>query len=318
MQKPPINLNLLRSLDVVLECRNLTVAAKVLGLTQSALSRQLAQLRQQTGDPLLIREGQRYVLTHKAEMLRAALKTVLANMESVLETPQFDPAQCTRRFSLCGSDYIGEFHFQEIVRRIEMVAPRASLILRAWDPSHYRLLTDEGIDLVPTIADIVPDNLHGYDMGEDRAVCVMRINHPLSKKNRLSLKDYLTWPHISIGGGGDKDSVIDQVLARKDMKRDIRVTVPFYRTAFKLLSEGDYLLTVPDHIAQAMAQNFPLIWKVLPVDVPVYRYWMLWHARNHHDPAHQWFRSQVLDVLRDTPFGVTRFHAAHKNTGAPR
>jgi hypothetical protein len=49
-----IDLNLLVSLDALLEEANVTRAAERLHLTQPALSTQLARLRQIFGDPLLI------------------------------------------------------------------------------------------------------------------------------------------------------------------------------------------------------------------------------------------------------------------------
>ena len=310
MQKPPFNLNLLRSLDVLLETRNLTAAAKSLGLTQSALSRQLVQLREQAGDPLLIREGQRFVLTQKAEALRGPLKALLANMDALIDTPQFDPAQCTRHFSLCCSDYIADHMLPDLLRHIAPLAPHVRIDLRMWEPGHYRLLADEGVDLVPVIADVIPDNLHGRAMGEDKPVCAMRASHPLAGQETISLEQYAAWPHIKISGGSDKNSLLDQALSRLGVQRNIRLGVPFYRSALKLTVDNDLLLTIPVHIAIALAQSAPIVWKPLPFDVPSYRYWLLWHARNHHDPAHQWFRGRVYEVLQHSMYGVTHFNAA--------
>ncbi|MCW8885823.1 MAG: LysR family transcriptional regulator, partial [Motiliproteus sp.] len=50
-----LNLNLLRALATLLEEKNVTRAASRLHLTQSAMSRQLGQLRDYFDDPLLIR-----------------------------------------------------------------------------------------------------------------------------------------------------------------------------------------------------------------------------------------------------------------------
>jgi DNA-binding transcriptional LysR family regulator len=304
---PPFNLNLLRSLDVLLETRNLTAAAKVLGLTQSALSRQLVQLREQLNDPLLIREGQRFVLTQQAQELRGPLKAALATMQSVLEAPRFDPAQCTRQFSILGSDYIADYMLPELMRRVAPMAPKLRIAFRMWEPGHYRLLTDEGIDLVPTIADILPDNLHGRAMGEDKPVCVMRATHPLANQT-LSLTDYVSWPHVRIGGGSDKDGFVEQYLARHGLQREMRLSVPFFSSALRIITENDLLLTIPEHIAVALARDFPIVWQPLPFETLTYRYWLLWHARSHHDAAHQWFRNQVFEVLHQSMHGITQFN----------
>jgi len=308
MPPPSPNLNLLRSLDVLLETRNLTLAATRLGLTQSALSRQLAQLRSQFDDPLLIREGQRFLLTQRAQAMRGPLKATLLTLEAMMDGPEFDPAICARTFSIAGSDYLANHMLQPLVEAIAANAPRAGLSFHPWEAGYYRRLSDDGVDLVATIADMVPDNLHGRAMGEDRPVCAMRATHPLAGQT-LTLADYARWPHARITGGSDKDGFVEQALARHGLRREVRLAVPFFSSALRIIGDNDLLLTIPEHIAIKLAVRAPIVWRPLPFDAPVYRYWLLWHARNHHDPAHQWFRHQVFDVLHRFEHGVTHFNA---------
>ncbi|MYM30119.1 LysR family transcriptional regulator [Duganella sp. CY15W] len=308
MPQPSNNLNLLRSLDVLLETRNLTTAAEILGLTQSALSRQLAQLRLEYGDPLLVREGQRFLLTQRAQAMRGPLKAVLAALHSVLDGPGFEPATCTRTFAIAGSDYLADHMLPALVQAMCAQAPAASLNFRLWEPGYYRLLSDEGVDLVATIADLLPENLHGRAMGEDRAVCLMRASHPLAQQT-LTLDDYVHAAHLRISGGSDRDGIIEQALARLGLRREVRLTVPFFSAALRVACNQDLLLTVPEHMAIQFAAAAPLVWKPLPFEVPPYRYWLLWHVRNHHDPAHQWFRQLMFDVLHQFEHGVTHFNA---------
>ncbi|WBS01273.1 LysR family transcriptional regulator [Pseudoduganella sp. SL102] len=312
--RPSPNLNLLRSLDVLLDTRNLTVAAGILGLTQSTLSRQLAQLRSQFGDPLLVREGQRFLLTERARMLRAPLKALLESLETVLSEPVFDPAACTRRFAIAGSDYLADHVLPTLVEAIGRKAPRAEVVFRMWEPGYYRLLSDEDIDLVATIADTLPDNLHGRAMGKDRPVCAMRAAHPLARQE-LGLADYLQWPHLRVTGGSDKDSFVDQYLAARGLRRHVRAAVPFFSSALRIAGNDDLLWTLPEHMAITLSRQTPLAWKPLPFDVPDYQYWLLWHSRSHHDPVHQWFRRHVFGVLHGFDHGVTHYgmQDAHGN-----
>lgn len=306
MQLERFNLNLLRSLDVLLDTGNLTSAAAILGITQSALSRQLVQLREQLDDPLLVREGQRFLLTQRAQSLRGPLKAILHSLESVLAGPEFTAAGCSRRFSLAGSDYLADHMLPALAATIRAQAPQASVEFHLWEAAYYRLLSDEGVDLVATIADVLPDNLYGREMGKDKPVCVMRDSHPLARRP-LTLQDYLQWPHLRVTGGSDKDAFVEQHLASQGLRRHVSLSLPFFSSALKALASDDLLWTVPEHMAVKLAAQTPLAWQPLPFDTPEYRYWLLWHARNHHDPAHQWFRQQVFDVLRDFEHGVTRF-----------
>ena len=305
----PFNLNLLRSLLVLLETRNLTLAAGQLGTTQSALSKQLAQLRQQFDDPLLIREGHQYLLSERAQSLLEPLRATLAGMDSMWDRPQFDPATCNRQFSMCGTDYIADHMLPQLVRRLAQLAPEARLQFRMWESGHYRLLAEDGVDVVPTIADAVPANLHGRAMGEDRAVCVMRAAHPLARAP-LTPAAYAQARHVQIGGGGDKNTPVDAALVQLNLQRVTHLSVPFYATALRLALEHDLLLTVPIHIAATFARQAGVVWQELPFAVPSFRYWLLWHARSQHDPAHYWFRQQVHAVLHASIHGVTQYKPA--------
>ena len=78
------NLNLLRTLHVLLQEAHVSKAAQRLHITQSAVSRQLAQLRDIWQDELLVRNGNVLIMTPKAEMLKAKLDTL---MDDLTTTP---------------------------------------------------------------------------------------------------------------------------------------------------------------------------------------------------------------------------------------
>ena len=309
MPQPPLNLNLLRTLDVLLDTCNLTTAAGILGVTQSALSRQLVHMREQLGDPLLVREGQRFLLTQRAQSLRGPLKTALLALDAVLDGPSFDPALCTRSFSIAGSDYLADHLLPAFFAAIGSQATRARFTFRLWEPGYYRLLSDEGLDLVATIADVLPDNLHGRMMGEDKPVCAMRATHPLAREKSLSLANYVHWPHLRVSGGSDKDGFVDHTLATQGLQRMVRLTVPFFSSALRAIGNDDLLWTIPEHMAVELATQTALVWRPLPFEAPSYRYWLLWHARNQHDDGHQWFRNRVYEALSRFDQGITHFNS---------
>ena len=63
MNLASLDLNLLVSLDALLQERSVTRAAARMGLSQPALSASLARLRRHFGDELLSRAGNEYRLT---------------------------------------------------------------------------------------------------------------------------------------------------------------------------------------------------------------------------------------------------------------
>lgn len=306
MSASTLSFTLLHTLDTLLQTRNLSRAARQLGQSQSALSRQLAQLRTQFGDPLLVRHGREYVPTPRAEALVGQVKQLLSQLDTLLSPAQFVPQECERSFGLGSSDYIAMYVVPELMARVVEGAPRASMKFHIWrSPGQFDMLADGKLDLAITMLDGVPPDLHARQIGEDRAVCVMRTGHPLATKT-LSLDDYLSWPHVRISDGGDKDGFVERHLADLGQKRDVRLVVPFFGSALSVVSRSDCLVTMPRHVAESLANAFPITWRPLPFDPHIFHYGVLWHARNHHDPAHQWFRNQVFAACQQAQFISTR------------
>ena len=79
-----INLNLLVALGALIDECSVSRAAERLGVTQSAMSHSLRQLRELLGDRLLVRGPRGMLLTPRAEALRAPLRRGLGELERVV------------------------------------------------------------------------------------------------------------------------------------------------------------------------------------------------------------------------------------------
>ncbi|MBL0443278.1 LysR family transcriptional regulator [Aeromonas veronii] len=292
------NLNLLPTLKVLLETRNISRAAELLHLSQPSISKQLAQLRSEFDDELLVREGQRWLLTPRAELLAAQLADSLGALERLYEAPGFDPSRCERVFRLASSDYVAQHILPDICAALAKEAPLAALEYSLWDKRQLPQLWQSELDLVSTITEQVPDQIRGLHQGEDRLAVLIGRHHPLAGKT-LSLDDYLAWPHLQVSGGGDKDSPVEQVLAPQGLSRRWFARVPFFQAAVEVLLRTDCLMTTPAHIAWQLSCGHELTFVDLPFATRDQQYHLLWHQRHHQDPAHRWFRELAYPFLRD-------------------
>lgn len=91
-----VDLNLLVNLEALLEEGSVTAAADRVGLSQPAMSHALRRLRRLFDDELLVREGNRNILTPRARALLAPLRAVLARASALVGGEAFDPATSTR------------------------------------------------------------------------------------------------------------------------------------------------------------------------------------------------------------------------------
>ena len=300
-----INLNLLRTLQVLLDECHVSRAAERLYITQSAVSRQLNQLRELFKDPLLVREGNRLLPTPKAEQLKPKLGGLLAECQSLFASDEFEPASWQGKAVLASSDYVAQYILPDIVEQLQQQAPQLCLTYQLWSPVRLGQLAELDIQLVSTMLPEIPKGLCGCAIGADNPVCVMRRDHPLAEKETLSVDDFVHYSHLRVSGGGDKDSFVDSELAEQGLERTIQFSVPFFSSAFHTLCRTDMLMVIPEHIAFNMKRLFPISYKALPIAVPEHKYWLLWHPRFDNDPAHAWLRELVLNVMRGSMYSIS-------------
>src|SRR5512138_2906444 len=99
------DLNLLIALDALLQEQNVSRAAARVGLSTPAMSHALARLRSQLGDPLLVRAGQKMVVTPRAADLRDRVHALSGDVLGVLRPePTRDLKRLERTFRIKASD----------------------------------------------------------------------------------------------------------------------------------------------------------------------------------------------------------------------
>src|SRR5690349_8511793 len=149
------DLNLLVVFDVLMTERSVTRAAERLGRTQSAVSHSLSRLREQFGDPLLLKGGVRMQPTAFALELIEQARPMLGGIARVL-SPQhlFDPAASRRMFRLAAPDFMLTL-FADLLTRLRTEAPQICL---EWTAPREPTLLDVAEGAIDVA--IVPAELH--------------------------------------------------------------------------------------------------------------------------------------------------------------
>lgn len=299
-----INLNLLRSLHILLQECHVTRAAERLHITQSAMSRQLAQLRELCQDPLLIREGNQLVPSSKATQLQTKLDALLAEFDALLTDAPFDPSTYHGELVFASSDYVAHYVLPHIAVHLTALAPNLDIAFQLWQPKLLNELHQSNIQLASSMFPEQPTAVSSMHIGSDKSVCIMRCGHPLADSCQLDIEDFLSYSHIKITGGGDKDSFIEDYLQHLGQQRRIAFKVPFFATAMDRLVNSDYLLVVPEHIASNLSKHWPVIYLPLPFAAPIQHYWLFWHPKYDNQPAHRWLRMQIADTLKSADYSI--------------
>ncbi len=302
MHLASIDLNLLLSLHALLDERSVTLAARRVGLTQSAMSHALARLRELFGDPLLVRSSKQMLLTPRAEGLLAPLADALARLEGAIsENVSFDPGQADGVFSIACEDYISSLLVPRLLRRISREAPAMDIDVQARDMQTSARLAKGSVDIAIGVFRGPSGAMRQRLLFSENFACVVRRDHPEIRK-RLTLKRYVELPHLLVGDGPRGRGAVDVALERAGKERRVAVRVGTFLSAPLIVAETDLILTIPKRLATRFARVYDLQLFDPPIAIADFKYHCRWHERWQHDGRHQWLRQLVADEsdkLRD-------------------
>lgn len=292
-----MDLNLLTTLDVLLEERSVTGAAGRLHLSVPATSRALARCRTAFDDPLLVRAGRRYVLTPRAMELRPRVR-VLLKEAAALAAPAgaFDPGTVERTFAIRSGDGFHVAHGDDLVRRMRAEAPRAGLrLLPEGDESPAALRTGE-VDLDVGAATRTPGDVLAASVGVERFVGAVSVDHPLASQ-RVTARRFAAAEHVMPSRRGRAHGPIDDALAEHGLSRNVLVTASTMTSALQIAATSGLVASVVEPVARAMQDALGLHVFDLPVAVEPVALSIAWHASQDRDAAHVWLRGLVRATM---------------------
>ncbi len=297
-----IDLNLLVSLDALLDECNVTRASRRLHLSQSSLSAQLARLRVLLRDPLLIpaSTGRGMTPTARALALAAPLRAVLKDLETVLSAqPSFDPLQDTRTFQIAASDSAVMDIGLSLMKSLNRSAGTGVRV--AFRSPDMRLVTEQlesgEVDLLIGPAMFMPASTKRRGLFTEQFVLAQRKGHPRGIQ-ALTLEEYCGLRHMLVSpSGGSFLGAVDEQLVKLGAHRQVVLSVQHFTLATAVLQATDYVSTLPARLLRHHLDSLDTL--VLPFAMPTFEISMAWHPRNQLDPGAVWLRERVLEASRD-------------------
>lgn len=177
------DLNLLKTLLVLLEEKNTNKAALRLNTSQPAVSRTLAKIREQFDDPLFIRQSRGLKLTPKAEELALHIPRILNELQAALSGTQFLPEALTGLLRVAMNGFIIETHGYQICEAIDKIAPGLSIELHSYSATTtMELLTGE-MDFALSFYPLdISKELRQAEVGVLNYGLICRAGHPLENQ----------------------------------------------------------------------------------------------------------------------------------------
>ena len=304
---PDPDFNLLAALDVLLAEGSVAGAAKILGLSDSAMSRTLLRLRAATGDPLLVRAGRRLVATPHATALRERVRTLTGEVKSVLQPPAqaLDLASLECLFTIRANEGFVEAFAARLVAVVTEAAPGVRLRFAPKPDKDVRPLREGLVDLeIGVLGDTGPE-VKIQSLFQDRFVGVVRQGHPLASGD-VTASRYAACGHVVASRRGRTHGPVDNALEVLGLQRRVVVVVPGFPAALAIAATSDLVGLVTGSFAragQAGPHGIPVHCFALPVQTSAITVSQMWHPRVDADPGHRWLREMVLSVCRSHSAG---------------
>ncbi len=295
-----LQLSDLRAVLALIEAGTVTRAAERMGMSQSALSYKLERMRQQFGDPLFVRVGNRMAPTPLVVQLAEPAAQVLRIVETDIRgQAHFDPASTERVFRI-GVNEIGAIVLlPRLVQRLAEVAPKARITQLLVEPSQLAAALESGaMDLAAGYVGQADHNLVQRLLYRRDYVCIAAKGHPRVGRS-VSLAQFCSEGHVQSPGVPLTNAWLTDQLQRAGLQLSPAMLTQSVAAIPFIVAASDLLALIPREVFDLFRPIAAIKTVALPVHVPPVVVHEYWHPRMAGDSANQFFRDFVYRVGRE-------------------
>ncbi|MEJ2766584.1 LysR family transcriptional regulator [Photobacterium sp. MCCC 1A19761] len=296
MDTKRLDLNLLATLEVLIEEKNVTKAASRLHLSQPAVSAQLSRLRDLFNDQLLIPARHGMIPTAKALELSSPLRLAMDQVRDTLTTHQsFDPLQANLTVMIACTDYLQSVIGLSMIKALRQQAPGVKIGLRALEPIRLESQMANGeVDLALMTPEAAPSALRCKHLYDETYVLIGRQDHPHLAEG-MTIDDYVRLEHIVLSlNEGSFLTPIDQALKTLGYTREVALSAASFLIVPEIVSQSDLVALVPKRLVEGRT-NLTVVSS--PITSAGFSVGMVWHERNHGHSAHRWVRETISHMM---------------------
>ncbi|MCX5046346.1 LysR family transcriptional regulator [Aldersonia sp. NBC_00410] len=295
-----LDLNLLVSLDALVQHQSVTRAAEQLGVTQPAVSAALRRLRRHFGDELLYRVGNRSQLTPLGIDLRRRTPVALEGIQRVFNSrPQFDIADTIREFSIVVSDYATTLLGEQISAALLGTAPHARIRLVPTTPDNVsraeQVLTESDLMVVPH--GFVTDLPHA-DLFRDEWAIVMDRRHPAADLGPTE-DDLKNLPWVLVYHSLSASTPAARQLRMRGIEPHAQVITETFLTVPPLVANSNRISLIPSRMFEFFPATYGLVAHPSPVRLDPLVQAMWWNPIFEHEPEHKFLRDIVMRTCEE-------------------
>lgn len=298
-----IDLNLLISLQILIEEGSVSRAAGRLFITQPAMSKTLSRLRQVFNDPLFTRSSHGMQPTPRAEELAADLANILGDINQLVTGTEFDPASFNGEITLALSEYIGVTLLPALAPRLQSQAPRLRIRIITRVENQLEKLAQGNLDFALQIRRAnYGSDYRILELGSSPPAILVRNDHPLTQGD-VNWERLSQFPVIRLYISDWEQA--DLKLSSEDFNRmqdpnQGSLEISHLMTAVEILRNTNYYMPGPAFILQnpAVGGHISALSPPGEEDISV-DYVLVGHQRTANSPLHNWLWDEITGTIRD-------------------
>ncbi|EFP06069.1 hypothetical protein CRE_13887 [Caenorhabditis remanei] len=287
-----IDINLYPLFITIYEQRNISKAARILCITQSAASHALQRLRQHLQDDLFVRAGSKMLPTPFAEQIYPSVQNALFAFQNISkQKQQFDPSSVqTLRIAI--HDEIEPIIFPKLIHHFQKLNLTIQFLSTKLDRKNVIAdLAAQQVDFVIDLEQNYGDKINYQNLVQDHfVICSQHIN--------INSELYFASPHIGVSSRRTGLLLEDIYLNQAQFRRQIFMRCQHYSTALQVLAQyPDAMLTIPKQILAHLQVDQSINIFEHPIDLPVLNMGIYWHGVLNENSRHIYLREEISKIF---------------------
>ncbi|EOV0103352.1 LysR family transcriptional regulator [Vibrio vulnificus] len=293
------DLNLIPIFVAIFEEQNLSKAAVRLDISQPAVSKALARLRDIYDEPLFHRSSSGVEPTSFAVDIYPAMLTAFKNFTSTLSaSSEFEAKVSNRIFSIACVSVASYELMPQLLKQIRQHAPNISLEVHPLFTEDYE--SDLRLQRYDLIIDMAPRGwtpLKVEPIFSERLMVVCCANHPRIA-DACSVAQFLAEEHVVVSRWHARKSLMSAEDIADLAQRKIVYRASGALEMLPVIHGSEYIGMLPESTINAFAGTYNIKAVSLPFEHDVYDLCAIWHPSRSSESAHQWLRNQLKVAVK--------------------
>jgi DNA-binding transcriptional LysR family regulator len=210
-----VNLSQLRTFITVVDHHSFSEAARLLGISQPAVTMQIQALESDIGAMLLDRGYRKIGLTEAGAALVPYARRILSEAEEARHAIEMLSDTVTGRVTVAASTTPGQYLLPRVLGAFLKQFPEVGVTLRVYDSAEVveRVEADEA-DLGMTGAEVPGARVYYERLGVDELVLICPPGHPLAEQEAVTFSKVAAQPFIVREAGSGTRMVAEELVRR--------------------------------------------------------------------------------------------------------